>query len=178
MNGRSQSIFLINNYDYLVSHLEVARSRFPSKEKILLSDLIHFYDTKLSDLVDLFATEELKPYFTLLFEFIDNKELGTADEDSSKMTMIIEDFNDHVQERIKALSSSLLQLFSNNRTTLFVANIIFTQLLTAYKRFLDTFDELEGKMPQRTDLPLPMALHSLEQFIHQATSIRRSFSLK
>lgn len=136
--------------------------------KDLLTESIHSYDTKLNHLVSMFALEEIRPYFQLLFEFLAQQELGRQVIDNpTDLISIITDFNGHVVERIRTLAVSVMQTFSDQRTALFAVNVIFSQLTTAYQAFLEFHDDLFGKRAASRDQPLPMTTYALEQILHQ-----------
>lgn len=136
--------------------------------KALLTECIQDYETKLNGLISMFAVDEVRPYFPLLFDFLAQRELDPSSSDATDdLTSIIADFNDHAAERIRALATSVVQSFSDQRTALFTANVIFTRLLTAYQTFLDCHDHRLGKRPWTRDQPLPMTLYALEQTLVQ-----------
>jgi hypothetical protein len=131
--------------------------------QVFLTNLIHEYDQKLDQVVGNFVSEELRPYFSQLFEFLAADDLGHSIEDPATMTPIISDFNEQVAVRIKAINSAVIQDFSDHRTAIFVVNVIFTQLLTAYQQFLEIHDQLIGKCAQPDDAPLPLSPSEVEQ---------------
>lgn len=162
VNARSQSVYMINNYDYLVTFCESYRRR--GVHPVYLSELIQSYEDKLNLVVNGFVTEELKPYFAQLFELLEQHELGHPLELPIK---VIEDFNTNVAIRLKAIHVTIIQLFSSYRTAIYVVTVMYSQLLTAYSQFVEIHDELVGKQTQTPDLPQPMAVAEVEQIIRQ-----------
>lgn len=112
-----------------------------------------------------FVLEELRPYFSLLFEHLTRHELGHTTDDPTTMELIVSDFNENITDRVKTINSSLLQDFSDHRTAVFVVNVIFSQLLTAYQQFLDFHDQLIGKdrLDDGSTIPIPMSISEVEQ---------------
>lgn len=162
VNARSQSVYMINNYDYLVTFCESYCRK--GVQPVYLSELIQTYEDRLNMVVSGFVTDELKPYFAQLFEFLEQHELGHPLELPST---VIEDFNENAAIRLKAIHGSIIQLFSSYRTAIYVVSVMYSQLLTAYGQFVEVHDELVGKQTLTSDAPTPMAMAEVEQIIRQ-----------
>lgn len=75
------------------------------------------------------------------------------------------DFNTNVTSRIRAINSSVIQSFSNLQTALYVTEVIYVQLATAYNHFLDLHDKYWGKDKIGQDYTQPMSIEELWQIL-------------
>lgn len=130
---------------------------------------MHEYDGKLNRAVDCFVGEEVRPRFSELFDFIAAHEPGSeAESPVEALDPIISKFNETAVAQSAAINTSIMQAFSDYQTAVFVVNVLFTQLLTAYQRFLDIHDAHVGKNHQEPEHELPMSVASLEQILRRA----------
>lgn len=105
----------------------------------MLTEMIHEYTEKLAHLVDSFAEEELKPYFSELFELLQRSELGAlaeGEETATSARQVAVSLNSSLGERIPMIADSLIKTFSDPRTAVLAINVMFSQLQTAYHKFL------------------------------------------
>ena len=161
-NSRLQSIYMINNYDYLVTVLEAYCAK--GVQPAFLTDLIQNYEEHLNTFVDRFVNDELRPFFPLLFEFLDSYQLGHS---IPVPVDIICEFNKNAADTLRAISGSILQLFSSFRTSMFVLDAMYAQLLTAYGQFIELHDGQVGKKAAEENCPTPMTLSELEQIVRR-----------
>lgn len=164
--SHSIQIFLINNYDHIVSMLEHNTDHKKPSSSLFHSQLCQQYEGRLNDAINAMVVEGdlLMTYFPFLFGYLQHLELEGTDDSSNteKIDQIIADFNGNVSKRIQQITGDLVRSFCNLRTTQTVLGVVWVQLISAYEHFLSHLDRVHGKEPMLNSNPMSVdALRSL-----------------
>ncbi|RHY51290.1 hypothetical protein DYB34_003639 [Aphanomyces astaci] len=133
--AKDKIVFLINNYDLVVSVVQ---------ERKIESD--ELFDELLTNSRDKFVEEELLSHYGPLIGFVQQAEakqrtVGGGDAtiplDSAKVERIVKDFNGQWKRGIEHINANVMKFFSNFRNGMEILKQVLTQLLLYYTRFVD-----------------------------------------
>ena len=139
-------IFLINNYDYILTTFQ--------ERLAICSNEINFYETNLYNYKELFAEELIKNIFPRLISFViqteqlmmNNTEGHNSDLsnntniilDEILIENIIHEFNTTWKLNIQLINDQIISYFNNNfNNSMNILKLVLTQLLLYYTRFQD-----------------------------------------
>ncbi|CAG8555092.1 11996_t:CDS:2, partial [Racocetra fulgida] len=130
---KSSLIFLINNYDLIITILGVSAVE---------AEVNHFREL-LNGQISGFVEEELQPYFGSLISFIKQVDQGkdiTAI-DSGVFDQISSDFAATWRQSITSINTSVIQHFSNFKNGTSILHAVLGQLIIYYTKFCNILEE-------------------------------------
>ncbi|RKO84574.1 Sac2 family-domain-containing protein, partial [Blyttiomyces helicus] len=164
-NKKNRLIFLINNYDLVVSILSEYTVGSFDQEKAHFNQML---DIKTADFVE---EETLKPHFLPLMSFVTtaeaSKELATLE--TGKFESVATDFNNTWKTALTTINSSVMQSFPNFQNGARILHSAFTQLLLYYRRFLTVWDKRFGNRKQSVQ---PVGMQSVMVEIKKFRCVR------
>ncbi|XP_022938844.1 vacuolar protein sorting-associated protein 52 A isoform X1 [Cucurbita pepo subsp. pepo] len=148
--AKSQTVFLINNYDMTISVLKEAG---PEGGKIL----VHFEDLLKSNTA-LFVEELLAEHFSSLIKFV--KTRGSEDLSSNsdrpitvaEVEPLVKDFASRWKAAIELMHKDVITSFSNFLCGMEILRAALTQLLLYYTRLTDCIKRIVGGSALNKDL--------------------------
>lgn len=145
---KTRSVFLINNFDLVLSIIGEHNGDLFDLEKIHFQELMQ---VKTSEYVEL----ELDPHFGGLITFITSHEKSkVVDIDAGKFEKVTSEFNGGWKNGINAINSSVIQLFPNFQNGARILHTVLTQLLIYYKRYLEMNEVRFDKASKRSVYPI------------------------
>ncbi|CAG8554883.1 10316_t:CDS:10 [Cetraspora pellucida] len=133
---KNSSIFLINNYDLIITILGETGG------KAVETEVNHFREL-LNGKISGFVEEELQPYFGSLISFIKQVDQGKdiSAIDSSVFDQISSDFAATWRQSITSINTSVIQHFSNFKNGTSILHAVLGQLIIYYTRFCNILEE-------------------------------------
>ncbi|KAF0695048.1 Aste57867_14106 [Aphanomyces stellatus] len=127
--AKDKSVFLINNFDLVVSVVQ---------ERKITSDETAKFDDLLVQQREKFVEEELLCWYGSLILFVQQTEAKKPESlDPSKVEKIVKEFNAHWKAGIEKMNANIMKYFSNFRNGMEILKQVLTQLLLYYTRFID-----------------------------------------
>ncbi|OZJ04550.1 hypothetical protein BZG36_02697 [Bifiguratus adelaidae] len=152
---KNRLVFLINNYDLIISVLSEIRIRATE------SELDHLRKT-LANYTSQYAEEELKPPFGSMIAFLKEAEARNDDDvldfDTSEMDDITKDFNATWRQKISNINISIIQNFSNFKNGTTVLHATLGQLAMYYTRY-NVLYEKKVTEERRMNRNMPFKVH-------------------
>ncbi|KAI9202758.1 Sac2 family-domain-containing protein [Polychytrium aggregatum] len=150
---KSRVIFLINNFDLVVTILSEYTASSFEEEKAYFAGI-------LENRTDEFVEEELRPYFGTLMGLVAEGEQhpDLLKMDGDKFERIADNFNNSWKQAIGTINNSIIQSFTNFQNGARILQSALTRLLLYYKRFLVLWEKRFGSRKQRVQ---PVGLQSV-----------------
>lgn len=148
-SARDQRVFLINNYDLILSIFQ---------ERQLLSEEVSRFEQLLLTQRELFAEEEIKAFFPRLLVFIAQAEQALQEGPAaitgiiteSACETLVRDFSANWRPGIQSINDEVLRYFANFRSGMEILKQVLTQLLLYYTRFQDIVKRVFSRPPPFT----------------------------
>ncbi|KAL0095828.1 Sac2 family-domain-containing protein [Phycomyces blakesleeanus] len=122
-------VFLINNYDLIVSVFQEANNRAVEAELDHVKQI-------LSLQIGAFVDEQLKPYFGALIDCVKRVEKM-----KSELDRIAYQFSQTWRSSLTGINASVIQYFSNFKNGTTVLHAVLGQLIVYYTQFLDILEQ-------------------------------------
>ncbi|KAI8809917.1 Sac2 family-domain-containing protein [Cladochytrium replicatum] len=150
---KNRLVFLVNNYDLVVTILSEYAVPSIDPEKSYISSVL---ESKTSEFVD----EELKPYFGEMVSFIHQFENDPKLEQlhAERFERVAVEFNNNWSNALNSINSSVIQCFSNFQNGARILQAVLTQLLLYYKRYLTMWEKRFHYNKQRVQ---PVAMQNV-----------------
>ncbi|TDH67602.1 hypothetical protein CCR75_000086 [Bremia lactucae] len=138
--AKDKCIFLINNYDLVLSHFEERRVNTEESSK---------FEKLLATQRDKFVEEELMTFHVKLIQFVRQHEQVTLDNgerlstesnqqvDTSQIEAIVREYAATWKAGIEKMNGNVMTYFSNFRNGMEILKQVLTQLLLYYTRFVE-----------------------------------------
>ncbi|CAK4089947.1 unnamed protein product [Aphanomyces euteiches] len=128
-SSKEKCVFLINNYDLVVSVVQ---------ERKIASDETSKFEELLVAQRERFVEEELLAWYGTLIVFVQQTESKKPETlESSKVEKIVKEFNAHWKAGIEKMNNNIMKYFSNFRNGMEILKQVLTQLLLYYTRFIE-----------------------------------------
>lgn len=172
-NAKDKSVFLINNYDLVLTHF--AERRLASEENLKFEELLAGQREK-------FVEDELATYYAKLIQFVRQHEqvtLGkgvtTAREgdpqvDNAQIEKIVHEFAANWKAGIQKMNGNVMTYFSNFRNGMEILKQVLTQLLLYYTRFVETIKRSYQQTP-----PFHSEIVTTQEILYEIKKYSRSF---
>ncbi|CAI5702745.1 unnamed protein product [Peronospora effusa] len=140
-NAKDKCVFLINNYDLVLTHFAERHVAFEEISK---------FEELLAGQREKFVEEELATYYAKLIQFVRQHEHVTLDEsdtsategsqqaDTAQIENIVHEFAATWKTGIETMNGNVMTYFSNFRNGMEILKQVLTQLLLYYTRFVET----------------------------------------
>ncbi|CAH0482526.1 unnamed protein product [Peronospora belbahrii] len=145
-NAKDKCVFLINNYDLVLTHFE--KRRVTSEETPRFEELRAGQREK-------FVEEELATYFAKLIQFIEQ---------------IVHEFALTWRAGIETINGNVMTYFSNFRNGMEILKQVLTQLLLYYTRFVEVV-----KRSYQSPPPFNSAIITTQEILYEIKKYSRSF---
>ncbi|CAH1764232.1 8029_t:CDS:10 [Entrophospora sp. SA101] len=134
---KSRLIFLINNYDLIITILSESGGKATEPE------IIHFREL-LNTNISGFVEEELQPYFGNLISFVKYIEQIDDTESINSVDMydkISSEFIATWRQSIASINTSVIQYFSNFKNGTVILHTVLGQLIIYYTKFCNALED-------------------------------------
>ena len=152
---KEQKVFLINNYDLILSIFQ--------DKKIAVNEEIQKFEDIFMHQRELFAEEEVKHSFPKLISFVLQTEQQITNEnfatgstksrislDEGLVENLVYDFSNNWKTGIQQINDDVLAFFPNQRNGMEILKQVLTQLLLYYTRFQDIVKKSFDRQPNFT----------------------------
>ncbi|KAI9913745.1 hypothetical protein PsorP6_005117 [Peronosclerospora sorghi] len=172
-NEKERCVFLINNYDLVLTHFE---------ERRVTSEETSKFEELLAGQREKFVEEELTTYYVKLIQFVRQYEqvlLGTSaasatessqQVDTAQIEVIVRDFAATWKAGIEKMNSNVMTYFSNFRNGMEILKQVLTQLLLYYTRFVEIIKRSYQRPP-----PFDSAIVTTQEILYEIKKYSRSF---
>ncbi len=148
-NAKERKVFLINNYDQILSVFQ---------ERRISSEEIQKFDDLLMKQRELFAEDEIRVSFPYLISFVTESERKMLDTTSGDKPVIdetvvegyVHEFANNWRGGIQQINDNVLSYFANFRNGMEILKQVLTQLLLYYTRFQDIIKKSFTRPPSFT----------------------------
>uniref|UniRef100_M4B2I0 Vacuolar protein sorting-associated protein 52 A n=1 Tax=Hyaloperonospora arabidopsidis (strain Emoy2) TaxID=559515 RepID=M4B2I0_HYAAE len=171
--AKDKCVFLINNYDFVLTHFE--KRRVTSEETSKFEELLAGQREK-------FVEEELTTHYAKLIQFVRQSEQSTLGKDAAsakggsqrveavEIEKIVHEFAVTWKAGIEKMNSSVMTYFSNFRNGMEILKQVLTQLLLYYTRFVETVKRRYKQPP-----PFNAEIVSTQEILYEIKKYSRSF---
>jgi hypothetical protein len=137
--NKEKKVFIINNYDQILSVFE---------ERRIACEEVQKFDDLLMQQRELFAEEEIRAFFPRLISFVVQTEQAMAEHiaagnsvalvlDDTIVESLVREFSANWRTGIQQINDDVLSYFANFRNGMEILKQVLTQLLLYYTRFQD-----------------------------------------
>ncbi|RHY22316.1 hypothetical protein DYB32_009536, partial [Aphanomyces invadans] len=158
---KDKCVFLINNYDLVVSVVD---------ERKIASDETTKFDELLLQQREKFVEEELMTQYGSLIAFVQHTEATKAVDTSSKVEKIVREFNAQWKAGIETIHANVMKYFSNFRNGMEILKQVLTQLLLYYTRFVDVVKKSWARPPSFSN-----DIVTTQEILYEIKKYSRSF---
>ncbi|CAI5730782.1 unnamed protein product [Hyaloperonospora brassicae] len=171
--AKDKCVFLINNYDFVLTHFE--KRQVTSEETSKFEELLAGQREK-------FVEEELTTHYAKLIQFVQHSEQATQRKDAALATggseqVTIAQIEDIVHEfavtwkaGIEKMNGNVMTYFSNFRNGMEILKQVLTQLLLYYTRFVETV-----KRGYQLSSPFNTEIVTTQEILYEIKKYSRSF---
>ncbi|GAB9463606.1 Vacuolar protein sorting-associated protein [Globisporangium polare] len=173
-NSKDRCVFLVNNYDLVLSLFQ--ERRIISEETAKLEEL-------LAEQRERFVEEELMTWYAKLIQFVRHNESLTLNKsvnkdtnaaahevDTAAIEKIVREFASTWKSGIEKMNGNIMKFFSNFRNGMEILKQVLTQLLLYYTRFI----EIVKKSYQRPP-PFGNDIVTTQEILYEIKKYSRSF---
>lgn len=175
-NSKDRCVFLVNNYDLVLSLFQ--ERRIISEETAKLEEL-------LAEQRERFVEEELMTWYAKLIQFVrhnesltlgksggnkDNANSAAHEVDTAAIEKIVREFASTWKSGIEKMNGNIMKFFSNFRNGMEILKQVLTQLLLYYTRFI----EIVKKSYQRPP-PFGNDIVTTQEILYEIKKYSRSF---
>ncbi|RLN71967.1 hypothetical protein BBJ28_00014276 [Nothophytophthora sp. Chile5] len=179
-NAKDRCVFLINNYDLVLTHFE---------ERRVISEETAKFEELLAGQREKFVEEELMTYYAKLIQFVRQHEhvsLGKAGSgtgaaaastaasgqqvDAAQVEKIVREFAATWKAGIEKMNGNVMTNFSNFRNGMEILKQVLTQLLLYYTRFVEVVKRSFQRPP-----PFNTEIVTTQEILYEIKKYSRSF---
>ncbi|TPX57670.1 hypothetical protein PhCBS80983_g03685 [Powellomyces hirtus] len=159
-DAKSRLVFLINNFDLVVSVLSEHSAPSFDQEKGHFNAIL---ESKINEYVD----EELKPFFASLMRFVVSAEndANVVSLQEENFERVATEFNQNWKSALGSINQSVMQSFANFQNGARILHHALTQLLLYYKRFFTLWEKRYiNKKPRVQPVGLQSVMVEIKKF--------------
>uniref|UniRef100_K3WUL5 Vacuolar protein sorting-associated protein 52 A n=1 Tax=Globisporangium ultimum (strain ATCC 200006 / CBS 805.95 / DAOM BR144) TaxID=431595 RepID=K3WUL5_GLOUD len=172
-NSKDKCVFLVNNYDLVLSLFQ---------ERRIISEETAKFEELLAEQREKFVEEELVTWYAKLIQFVRHNEsvtLGRStgsggvsnhEVDTAQLEKIVREFASTWKSGIEKMNGNIMKYFSNFRNGMEILKQVLTQLLLYYTRFI----EIVKKSYQRPP-PFGNDIVTTQEILYEIKKYSRSF---
>ncbi|TMW62995.1 hypothetical protein Poli38472_005613 [Pythium oligandrum] len=175
-SSKDRCVFLVNNYDLVLSHFQ---------EKRIVSDESSKFEELLASQREKFVEEELITWYGKMILFVRQNEgavlgrtsSGTTttvsanyDVDTAQIERIVREFAATWKSGIEKMNSNIMKYFSNFRNGMEILKQVLTQLLLYYTRFVEIIKKSYQRPP-----PFNNDIVTTQEILYEIKKYSRSF---
>ncbi|KAF1790886.1 Vps52 [Phytophthora cactorum] len=172
-SAKDKCVFLINNYDLVLTHFE--ERRVTSEETSKFEELLAAQREK-------FVEEELMTYYAKLIQFVRQHEQATLGKgatstagssqqvDTEQIEKIVREFAATWKAGIEKMNGNVMTYFSNFRNGMEILKQVLTQLLLYYTRFVEIVKRSYQRPP-----PFNSEIVTTQEILYEIKKYSRSF---
>ncbi|KAG7400817.1 Histone acetyltransferase kat2b [Phytophthora boehmeriae] len=176
-NAKDRCVFLINNYDLVLTHFE---------ERRVMSEETSKFEELLAAQREKFVEEELMTYYAKLIQFVRQHEhvvLGKAASgsgtaapstsgqvDTAQVEKIVREFAATWKSGIEKMNGNVMTNFANFRNGMEILKQVLTQLLLYYTRFVEVIKRSSQRPP-----PFNTEIVTTQEILYEIKKYSRSF---
>ncbi|KAG1704106.1 hypothetical protein DVH05_006118 [Phytophthora capsici] len=172
-NAKDKCVFLINNYDLVLTHFE---------ERRVVSEETSKFEELLAGQREKFVEEELMAYYAKLIQFVRQHEQvtlgkgatstagGSQPVDTAQIEKIVREFAATWKAGIEKMNSNVMTYFANFRNGMEILKQVLTQLLLYYTRFVEIVKRSYQRPP-----PFNSDIVTTQEILYEIKKYSRSF---
>ncbi|KAE9049052.1 Vacuolar protein sorting-associated protein 52 A [Phytophthora rubi] len=173
-NAKDKCVFLINNYDLVLTHFE---------ERRVISDETSKFEELLAGQREKFVEEELVTYYAKLIQFVRQHEQvtlgkgasgasagGSQQVDTAQIEKIVREFAATWKAGIEKMNGNVMTYFANFRNGMEILKQVLTQLLLYYTRFVEIVKRSYQRPP-----PFNAEIVTTQEILYEIKKYSRSF---
>ncbi|KAL3668681.1 hypothetical protein V7S43_005977 [Phytophthora oleae] len=172
-NAKDKCVFLINNYDLVLTHFE---------ERRVVSEETSKFEELLAGQREKFVEEELVAYYAKLIQFVRQHEQvtlgkgatstagGSQPVDTAQIEKIVREFAATWKAGIEKMNGNVMTYFANFRNGMEILKQVLTQLLLYYTRFVEIVKRSYQRPP-----PFNSEIVTTQEILYEIKKYSRSF---
>ncbi|POM72742.1 Vacuolar protein sorting-associated protein, partial [Phytophthora palmivora] len=169
-NAKEKCVFLINNYDLVITHFE---------ERRVITEETSKFEELLAGQREKFVEEELMSYYAKLIQFVRHHEQATLGKgsasnsqqiDTTQIEKIVREFAATWKSGIEKMNGNVMTYFSNFRNGMEILKQVLTQLLLYYTRFVEIVKRSYQRPP-----PFNAEIVTTQEILYEIKKYSRSF---
>lgn len=166
-SNQNKCIFLINNYNDILSSLKLLNVRFNDAYKDYCDEYEGLLDSEKTSFMDV----ELSEYFDKLMTFCkdyDNNKIDKSDQSNLQMKIknIVLDFSKTWKDNLDGISSQISNNFPDNNLSSEIVKQVLGQLIMIYSRFQEIIKQIftRGNPFAKDMISIPTIMYEIKKY--------------